>query len=137
MKFFTDIRVRFSDLDAMGHVNNAVYFNYTEEARIDYFNKIIGQRHDWKKFGVLLAHNEINYLRPVHLGDKLQCGIKTEKIGNKSIHCGFVFRVKTGDDSYTTCSTGNFTLVCFDNVTQKTAPVPEEWKQKFENFEKV
>ena len=35
------MNIRFSDLDAMGHVNNAKYLTYLEEARIDYLNNII------------------------------------------------------------------------------------------------
>ncbi len=136
MKFYSKIRVRFSDIDAMGHVNNAIYFNYTEEARINYFKKVIGEHHDWRKFGVLLAHNEIDYLLPVHLGDELSCGIEIVKMGEKSIHCNFEFRVKGENESYKIVSKGKFTLVCFDNVKKQSAPVPENWRQKFDAFEK-
>lgn len=137
MKFYSTIRVRFSDIDAMGHVNNATYFNYTEEARIDYFKKIIGERHNWQKFGVLLAHNEIDYFKPVHLGDELSCGIETVKMGEKSIHCNFEFRVKTEVGDYSVVSKGKFSLVCFDNLKKTSAPVPDLWRQKFTEFEKI
>ena len=35
-RFFIHVEVRFSDLDALNHVNNAVYFTYMEQARIHY-----------------------------------------------------------------------------------------------------
>ena len=43
------IQVRFSDIDAMGHVNNAVYLSYFELARVYYFEKIMNESWDWKK----------------------------------------------------------------------------------------
>ena len=43
-KHKTKIIVRFSDLDAMQHVNNATYLTYLEEARIDYFNTLFNRK---------------------------------------------------------------------------------------------
>ena len=42
------IQVRFSDLDTLGHVNNAVYLSYFEMARIAYFTPLLGENWDWK-----------------------------------------------------------------------------------------
>jgi acyl-CoA thioester hydrolase len=61
------IQVRFSDCDMMGHVNNAVYLSYFEMARIYYFGILLAKDRDWKKEGVLLRKNEVEYLKPVLL----------------------------------------------------------------------
>ena len=61
------LQVRFSDCDMMQHVNNAVYLNYFEEARIHYFRQMLGMDWDWKKTGVILRKNELEYLKPVFL----------------------------------------------------------------------
>ena len=54
------IPVRFSDIDAMGHVNNAIYLNYFEQARMSFFQESIGKEWDWKKDGIVLGRNEID-----------------------------------------------------------------------------
>ena len=44
MAYETEIKTRFRDVDAMGHVNNAVYFSFMEQARTEYYLKIAGKR---------------------------------------------------------------------------------------------
>ena len=43
------ISVRFADCDMMGHVNNAVYLSYFEEARMHYFAQMVDENWNWKK----------------------------------------------------------------------------------------
>jgi acyl-CoA thioester hydrolase len=59
--YTTDIEVRYRDLDTMGHVNNAVYATYLEQARMDYFRDLLGLTMDDVQ-GVI-AHLEIDYHR--------------------------------------------------------------------------
>jgi acyl-CoA thioester hydrolase len=60
-----EIQIRFSDCDMMGHVNNAVYLNYFELTRIYYFRELLGKDWDWRKNGIILRKNEIEYFVPV------------------------------------------------------------------------
>jgi acyl-CoA thioester hydrolase len=59
------IQVRFSDIDVMGHVNNAVYLSYFEMTRVHYFRELLGLEWDWKSHGILLVRNEIDYIKPI------------------------------------------------------------------------
>ena len=54
------IKVRFSDLDAMGHVNNAAYLSYLEEARFDYYNHVLGIDTNGLDFNAVIARIEID-----------------------------------------------------------------------------
>jgi len=65
--FETTIDVRYRDIDAMGHVNNAVYASYLEQARINYFQDLLGV--DLSAVGAVLATITIEYERPVELSD--------------------------------------------------------------------
>ncbi|MFN4071655.1 MAG: acyl-CoA thioesterase, partial [Thermus caldifontis] len=57
------IQVRFRDLDALGHVNNAVYLTYFEVARAAYFQRL---KEDWLEKGhFILARAEVDFLRPI------------------------------------------------------------------------
>ncbi len=135
MKLFTPVHVRFRDLDALGHVNNAVYHSYVEEARVAYFDKVVGTRHDWDAFGVLLARTEINYLKPIHFKEDITCGIEIISLGNTSIEVAFaLFKKLNSDDMEEVCSGKNI-LVCRDHTTNSTAPIPADWKNAIEKFE--
>lgn len=81
--------VKFHEVDLMGIVNNAVYFNYFEDARMSYLEKL----NDKYNLSYLLdngsyfimAHNEIDYLSPAEYNDQLVIYTKLEWIKNTSI----------------------------------------------------
>ena len=114
------IQVRFADLDVMGHVNNSVYLSYFEMTRVHYFKELVGTRWDWRKEGVLLVRNEIDYLKPILLNDEPEVYMSLEKIGEKSI--SLLYEIKINHEVYTK---GRSVLVCFNSVEGKTIPVPK------------
>ena len=68
-RFIHDVSVRWSDMDAYGHVNNARFLTLYEEARVAMF--FVGARaHGLSSFeeGIVIARHEIDYLRPVDYG---------------------------------------------------------------------
>jgi acyl-CoA thioester hydrolase len=72
-KFLYDASVRWSDMDAYGHVNNARFLTLYEEARVAMF--FIGARdHGLGSFeeGIVIARHEIDYLRPVDYGEPVR-----------------------------------------------------------------
>jgi len=134
--FYTPIHVRYNDIDVFGHVNNAVFISYVEEGRIGYFQKVVGKKHDWSKFGTLLAHTSIDYHHPIYMEDNVECGVSITSFGEKSIDVAFEIRVIKEDQKVIKCASGKNVLVCFDNVAFRTALVPNEWKEKVTKFEK-
>lgn len=77
------VDVRFRDLDPLGHVNNAVFLSYMELARIRYFQRISP---DWLEEGhFVVARMEVDYLRPILLGDEVFVGVRTVGIGRSSL----------------------------------------------------
>jgi acyl-CoA thioester hydrolase len=113
------IQVRFADLDVMGHVNNSVYLSYFEMTRVHYFKELVGANWDWRKEGVLLVRNEIDYVKPILLNDVPQIHMTLEKIGEKSI--SLLYEIKINEEVYTK---GRSVLVCFNADEGKTIPVP-------------
>ena len=66
------IPVRFNDCDLMGHVNNAAYLTYIEEARIFFFNQILPKDWDWIKKGIIVKKHEIIYHEEIYFGDSIE-----------------------------------------------------------------
>jgi acyl-CoA thioester hydrolase len=125
--------IRFSDIDAMGHVNNAVYFSYFEQSRINYFRQLIGGQWNWKQFGVLVARNEIDYKIPVLLQDRITIHVGVESMGVKSFTMSY--RILRADGAL--CASGRSVMVCFDHAAGQSIGIPEAWRQKMEiNLEK-
>lgn len=114
-----DIQIRFSDIDLMGHVNNAVYLNYFESARMQCLVSMLG-KWDWYGNGIILKTNEIEYLGPVFLEDKVKVTVSLEHLGQKSFTLGYALHVN-GELK----TTGRSVLVSFnfkENRTQELHP---------------
>ncbi len=125
------IQVRFRDCDLLGHVNNAVYLSYFEQARMHYFEQLVGKDWNYKKQGILLVKNEIEYLKPVFLNDSPEIYLYLNDIGNKSFT--FSYEVIVSGELRTK---GLSILVCFDPVKNTTVPVYPELVTAFEKIEK-
>jgi acyl-CoA thioester hydrolase len=72
-KFVYDVALRWSDMDAYGHVNNARFLTLYEEARVAMF--FVGARaHGLGSFeeGIVIARHEVDYLKPVDYGDPVR-----------------------------------------------------------------
>lgn len=117
------LQVRFSDCDMMQHVNNAVYLNYFEEARIHYFRNMLGVDWDWKKNGVLLRKNELEYLRPILLHEPVTIEVFLKHVGEKSFT--LAYEVTVHGELRTT---GTSVLVCFDSVNKASITIPARMK---------
>ncbi len=121
--------IRFFDIDAMGHVNNSVYFTYFEMARVHFFGQLIGKEWNWTENGVLVAHNEIDYIRPVMFEDKIDIHVLVKKVGAKRFTLGY--EVKKGDVLY---AKGGSVMVTYDFKNNVTAPIPEAYKGLLEGL---
>lgn len=124
------IQVRFADCDMMGHVNNAVYLSYFEQARMHYFSQLVGQEWDYQKQGTLLVKNEVVYLKPIFLHDSPEISLHLIEIGEKSFTFGY--EVSVNGEVRTT---GASKLVCYDFTTQSSVKVFPELKEAFKKFE--
>lgn len=119
--------IRFSDIDAMGHVNNAVYLSYFEQARMAFFRELLNMKWDWNKQGILLARNEVDYKLPILLNDDVRVETRCTHMGTKSLTFSYNIFKRVGEDEILT-SSGASVLVCFDSSAMKTIPVPEVWR---------
>lgn len=82
--FETELALRWRDLDAYGHVNNAYYLTLFEETRICWFATFT---EEWrgKLAEPLVARIEVDYLKPLHYPDQIRSILRCERIGNSSI----------------------------------------------------
>ncbi len=129
------ITVRFSDLDAMGHVNNAAYLTYLEEARISYYNDIFKLAKRSMPFGAVIARIEIDYIHQIQLGDEVEVFTRCIKIGNKSSDLDNLIVIKK-DHKNIIAARSSTKVVAFDYTRGISILIPDEIKELIKEFEK-
>ena len=134
IKFFHPIEVRYGDLDPQGHLNNAKYLTYFEQARIRYFVKLglFKPGQSFMEIGVIMAETKLTYHAPVEYGTPVKAGACTCKLGNKSMT---VEQSIVHAETSAVFASGYVILVAFDYHTQKTIPIPDEMREKISTFE--
>ncbi len=131
----TDIIVRFADVDIMGHVNNAVYLSYFEQARVAFFKKIdkLDLRYmDAKSaFGFIVAEIGIKFLAPTFVDQVLTVGIRVAEIRTKAFRFEYEIRDKK---TKTVAATGFSVQVSYNYKKQKTFPLPYDLRRKMQSL---
>lgn len=114
------IPTRWSDLDMLGHVNNARFFGFDEDARLNYFSSLWqNDPRFWKDYGFILANLSLDFIAQLHHPADVEVGFRVSKIGRSSI------RTEAGmftGEKLTAVSRG--VVVWFDYAGQKPLPVP-------------
>lgn len=120
------LSVRFSDLDAYGHVNNVKYFEYFQEARIDYMRGIWrGVPKETPRTPFVVAHTSVDYRVPiVFRTEPYAVHSWLSHVGNSS----FVIEAEI-EDGDKVLARARVVLVTFDEKTQKAAPAPDAYKE--------
>ncbi|HEY0244681.1 MAG TPA: thioesterase family protein [Mucilaginibacter sp.] len=126
-KYKTPIAIRFSDIDAVGHVNNAIYLTYFENARFDYWRDVINW--NFSENGIIVGRTEVNYLKPVMLHDRLMCYVRVVRIGNSSFDVMHVL-VKVTEKGEEICTTGKTVCISYDYTANKSVKIPTHARNK-------
>lgn len=113
--------VRFSDLDGMGHVNNAVYSTYLEQARLAWF----GTDNEMPLTDVILARTEIDFRSPLQYGETVEIGVRPSRLGTKSFELEHELRADGRVIAEAKC-----VLVGYDYERAQSAPIPERWRRR-------
>jgi acyl-CoA thioester hydrolase len=122
--------VTFRDLDVFGHVNNAVYLTYVENARIGYMQEVLGIE-SFDDLLVIVANVNIDFRTRASLGETLEVGARVSRIGTKSFDIDH--EIRGADDRLVAVAAT--TLVTFDYRGDSTMPVPDLWRERIEAFE--
>jgi acyl-CoA thioester hydrolase len=117
-------RVRFRDLDAMGHVNNAVFLTYIESARVAFLQHL-GAAATLEDMSIIVARIEIDFRAPVGFGDEVDISVRTSRFGGKSFDLDYDLRV-----GHTVVAEAKSVLVAYDYGRGEAVELPDEWRRK-------
>jgi len=111
--------VRFRDLDALGHVNNAVYLTYLEQARIAFLRPGGAEISS-----MILARIEVDFRAQVELGETVEIAVKPTQVGNKSFQ--LAYEMKVGERLVAEAKS---VLVAYDYDRGESKPLPDSWRK--------
>lgn len=124
-----EIKVPWRDVDAAGHVNNAVYFSYMETARAEAFLRARGLGRRWQDVDMILARAEADFRSAATMGDVLAVRTWPTRVGESSFALAYDIRDK---------ATGRLVLegatvqVMYDYAQQRKKPIPAELRAALE-----
>ncbi len=131
--FSLPIEVRFRDIDALGHVNNAVYFTYMEQARIGYMQTVGLRSARAEASSFIIAEATCQFKAPVTLGTPLVVRVRVAELRNSS----FVMEYSIEDHATgSVMALGRTVNVAYDYAAACSIPIPDEWRARIEAFEK-
>lgn len=125
-QFNTPIEIRFSDLDAYGHVNNALFFTYLETARVKLFQQHFGDFLG-NELMFLVVRAECDYRLPIELNDQLQITVSIEEVRYSSFN--FSYQMHNGAGKI--FAEAKTVMVCYDPEIKKPVAIPPEIKAVF------
>lgn len=132
-RLVSEVRVRFSDTDGMGHVNNANHLSFLEISRLDYLRRVLGVV-KMSEFGVILARVEIDYKSQVAHDETLLVGCRVSEVGGASLKMDYRIEDKaTGR----LVAEAKSVMVTFDYARNRPVRVSKEWRDKMEEFDGI
>ncbi|MGQ0608944.1 MAG: acyl-CoA thioesterase [Chloroflexota bacterium] len=129
----TTLQVRFRDIDAFGHVNNAVFFSYVELARIRYLLDVLEPNEPFDRLPLILARVELDYRSPITFGDEVVVDTRVDRIGRTSF--AMSHRMTAGPDGRLAGDVQTV-LVTYDYASARPIPVPDDWRRRLGEHER-
>jgi len=116
--------VRFRDLDPMGHVNNAVFLTYLEQARVAFFSET-GAANGLEDMSMIVARVEIDFKAPVRFGQEVEVSVRASRFGTKSFDLEYELHVN-GE----LVAEAKSVQVAYDYDRREPIPLPAGWREK-------
>jgi acyl-CoA thioester hydrolase len=121
-------RVRFSDLDAMGHLNNVAFLQFFESARIAFLKDLIPEHDptDPSDFGLIFAECRINYRSPAFFEEDIATSVRPSEIARSSFRIEFEMR---SERDGRLLAEGYGVLVGYRYGEGRAAPLPDRARE--------
>jgi acyl-CoA thioester hydrolase len=121
------VPVLWSDLDALGHVNNVIFFRWIETARVDYMERRGLMSGDWMgSVGPIVAAANLNFRRQVNYPGRVVVTTRCVKTGTSSFTLEHVLSAEAEGE---TVADGTTVIVLYDYAARRPVPLPASLRQ--------
>ena len=128
------IPIRWGDMDALGHVNNTVYFRFMEQARIEWL-AMMGCLPDENGNGAVIVNAHCTFKKPLKYPDQVEVCTYIAALGRTSFET--IQEMRSVNGGYTLYAEGGAKVVWVDRQTEKATAVPEAIRQKFNELKQA
>ncbi len=116
--------IRWGDMDAMGHVNNTVYFRYFEQARIDWFLELGTPADPTLEVGPVIVNAHCDFLRQLRYPGDIEVTTYVGAIGRSSVET--IQEIRRIDASDVLIAAGGAKVVWIDYAREKSVALPDD-----------
>lgn len=127
----TPVQTRFNDVDIFGHLNNSVYLQFADLAKMRYFLQFMGGRFDPKTLGMVVANINCDFYHPAYLTESLEVLTAVASISTSSL---IMEQRIVNTDGQVKCIVRTV-MVSFDPATATSVPIEEHWRTDISNYE--
>jgi len=134
-RYYLPLQLRYGDLDAQWHINNALFLTYMEHTRFSYLLHLgLFEGHNFLEFPLIVADVHIAFLAPIEHDETVRVGMRVSRIGNKSLTIEYLIENTETSEAK---ARAEFIMVTFDYHQKKSVPVWPEWREKIAAFEGI
>lgn len=126
------IQIRFNDIDAMGHINNNIYLSYFDLGKNAYLEAVKGSGLSWTEGAIVIAHIEMDFLKPTFYRRHVAVDSKIIKLGDKS--GVFLQRIRDMENNEVKCICKSV-FVYYDAGAATSVSIPPVWREAIERYE--
>lgn len=127
-----DLQTRFNDFDLFGHLNNSIYLQFMDLAKVSYFEAVMGKPVDVKGIAAVIVNINVNFFSPTYFGEPLNALTACVKVSKHSfILEQRIVNPETGDVKCIATTV----MASFDPATATSPELNPEWADALRNFE--
>jgi len=127
----TPVQIRFNDIDMFGHLNNSVFLQFADLAKMQYFMQFMDGKFDPMRLGLVVANINCDFYSPAYVQEKLEVLTQVVSVSNSSLVMEQRI-VSTDGLVKCICTT---VMVSFDPRTATSVPVTDQWRSDLSKFE--
>jgi acyl-CoA thioester hydrolase len=128
--FSCPVEVRYGDVDAMNHVNNAVYVTFLEQARVRLWRERMGFSGSARDIPFIVARVSVDYRSPIGLTDSVLIGVGAKAIGRTSFT--LAYRIEA---SGRVAAKAESVQVRYDYALRRPVPIEGELRARLEELQ--
>jgi acyl-CoA thioester hydrolase len=132
----THIQKRFSDIDRMGHVNNARQVDFLDLGKSDYFSRVVAHeaQSEFETVTPVIAAIKVDFVAQIRYEEDVWVRTRVERIGRKSLTLRQqLFVRQASGDTEIVCTEAETVMVAYNRTTGEAVEVPQAWRDRIEN----
>ncbi|MFR9166148.1 MAG: acyl-CoA thioesterase [Dysgonomonas sp.] len=128
------IQIRFNDIDAIGHINNNIYFSYFDLGKTTYFEDLKASNVSWIDGMIVLAHLDVDFISPIYYKEPIAVNTKVIRLGHKSFTMLQQIQNTSTQEVKCVCKS---VIVAYDAQLQTSMNIPDVWKDAISKYEGI